>query len=71
MDRSQQLVHGTVQLDEGGREADGGSQNGEFIQSLRAHPTIGNQVGVLLSGIRGDHSVVALVDFASEYGASH
>lgn len=56
------LVRGVVKIQNSGPDATAPSSNHEFVQSIRAHPTQKNRVGVLLSLTQGEHSYVAMVD---------
>lgn len=57
------LITGHVlQRDLESRGTIAGSTPDEFVQSIRAHPTRQNRVGVLLSHMNGEHSHVAMVD---------
>lgn len=63
------LVRGVVKLQDSNPDATSPPSNHEFVQSIRAHPTQKNRVGVLLSLTQGEQSYVALVDLDSRrYG---
>jgi len=58
------LSGGAIQLDDASPSGGSSRNSHEFVQSIRAHPTVRNRVGVLLCETQGDTSYVALVDLS-------